>query len=168
MNDVIEYAKEHLHFNFETGEVTWKKYPKNFNKVNKPIVAGTAHHSGYRTIVLQNKYYQLHRIIWAVYYGKMPTNCIDHIDLNKSNNRIANLREATNFQNGYNRDVYKNSTSGFKNVQWDAVSNKWRVRVRVNGKRHHVGRFESKDDAINAAKAFMLEHHKEFSRVTNG
>lgn len=168
MTNILDYAKEHLNFNFDTGEVTWKKYPKRFNKINKPIIAGSTHHSGYRTVVLQNKHYQLHRIIWGVYYGKMPDKCIDHIDLNKSNNAISNLREATNFQNGYNRNVYKNSTSGFKNVQWDAASSKWRVRVRVDGKRHHVGRFDNKDAAINAAKEFMLQHHKEFSRVNNG
>lgn len=166
MDKIIEYAKEHLSFNFETGEIKWAKYPKKYNKTNKPVIAGSVHYSGYRLISLMNKQYMAHRLIWAVYYGGWPNGFIDHVDMNKSNNSIHNLRIATRNQNGYNILAKKISSSGYKNVQWDKETSKWRVRVRVNGKRHHIGRFENKDDAINAAKLFMLKHHSEFARVS--
>lgn len=165
MDNIIKYAKEHLSFNFETGEILWVKYPKKYNKVNKPKEAGSLHYSGYRIICLMNKQYMAHRLIWAVYYNKWPDGFLDHVDGNKSNNCINNLRLATRFQNGYNIGPKKISQSGYKNVQWDKDTNKWRVRVRVDGVRHHVGRFEKIDDAINSAKKFMLEYHKEFAKV---
>ena len=165
MDNIIKYAKEHLSFNFETGEILWVKYPKNYNKVNKPRIAGRLHYSGYRIVCLMNKQYMAHRLIWAVYYNKWPNGSIDHIDGNKSNNSINNLRIATRSQNAYNCGPKKISSSGYKNVQWDKDANKWRVRVTAYGKRYHVGRFNTLDDAKDAANKFMTEHHKEFARI---
>ena len=166
MDNIIEYAKEHLGFNFDTGEILWVKYPKNYNKINKPKIAGRLHYSGYRIITLMNKGVMAHRLIWAVYYNKWPDGSLDHIDGSKSNNSINNLRIATRSQNAYNCGPKKISTSGYKNVQWDKDTNKWRVRVTVNGKRHHIGRFENIDDAVLASNNFMINNHKEFARIS--
>lgn len=166
MDKVIEYAKEHLNFNFETGEIKWVKYPKRYNKINKPIYAGRKHYSGYIIITLMNKPYMAHRLIWAVYNNEWPHGCLDHIDGNKSNNSINNLRMATRNQNAYNSKVKSSSSSGYKNVQWDSETQKWRVRVRVDGKRYHIGRFQDVNEARLAANDFMIKNHKEFARIS--
>lgn len=165
--EIIDYAKEHLRYEPETGKFFWIKVPE---RVNNPKVchvgreAGALHYAGYIKLTLKNRPISAHRLAWAMFIGEPPVE-IDHINGNRSDNRLENLRAATRAQNMHNAKTKHLSTSGFKNVQWDAESGKWRVRVRVNGTRHHVGRFSDLQDAVDAARKFMLEQHKEFARV---
>jgi hypothetical protein len=75
------------------------------------------------------------------------------------------LRPATRSQNIHNAKLKTVNKSGHKNVQWDLEFQKWRVRVRVDGRRFHIGRFTDKEMAIKAANDFMLANHKEFARI---
>ena len=98
-----------------------------------------------------------------MHYGYLP-KYIDHVDGDSVNNRIENLREATNQQNAYNQKLRKNSTSGVKGVNWDKDTNKWRVRIQINGKHTHIGSFEDLMLAELVAVEARDKYHKEFAR----
>ena len=108
---------------------------------------------------------QNHRIVFALSTGVDPGNLqIDHIDNDGSNNDPTNLRLATNLQNSRNRGAQKNNTSGRKGVAWHDPSQKWRAEIAVNGKKRHLGLFESVDAASAAYEAAAREVNGEFYR----
>jgi hypothetical protein len=75
--------------------------------------------------------------------------CIDHIDNNKLNNNLINLRFATHSQNQQNASLSSRNTSGTKGVRWNKKQNNWRAEITINGKTINLGSFLNKDDAIN-------------------
>jgi hypothetical protein len=74
---------------------------------------------------------------------------VDHIDNDRQNNKLINLRFATPQQNQQNRSINKNNKSGTKGVSWNKQRNKWTAQIRINGKLIHLGSFLNKEDAIN-------------------
>lgn len=97
------------------------------------------------------KAYLVHRLVWEAFNGKIEDGfVIDHINRNKSDNRLENLRIVTFVQNLWNQDV--------KGYSWFARANKWIARITVNGKRIHLGYFDLEDDArkayVNAKKVY--------------
>ena len=121
--------------------------------------AGTVHHTGYLQVKVGKKNYRAHRIIFAMHHGYMP-EYIDHIDGNKLNNRIENLREATNQTNQYNVGLVKRNKSGVKNVVWDRT--KWKVYMRINTKMTHIGAFDDLELAELVAIEARNKFHGEF------
>jgi hypothetical protein len=85
--------------------------------------------------------YQCHRLAWFYVHGKWPIGVIDHIDLNKSNNRIKNLRDTSKSGNEHNRGVRKDNKSGYKGVFWSSRERKWKAAIKANGKKIHLGTF---------------------------
>lgn len=120
-----------------------KKYPVG-------SVIGTYDKDGYLRGNIQGVKFQLHRLAWFYYYGELPGECIDHIDTNKQNNKIENLRLANKSQNGANRGVQKNNKSGFKGVFWVERSKRWVARIRKNKKVIYIGAFKNKLEAAEA------------------
>ncbi len=92
----------------------------------------------------------IHRLI-AEAFLLNPENkkCVDHVDNNKHNNKLINLRFATAKENGQNRLINNNNTSGTKGVGWNKKSMKWIARITINGKLINLGSFLNKEDAIN-------------------
>jgi hypothetical protein len=74
---------------------------------------------------------------------------VDHIDNNRSNNHITNIRWATGKENNQNKSLSSKNTSGVKGVYWNKNTNKWKAQIEINGKRINLGSFMNKDDAIN-------------------
>lgn len=97
--------------------------------------------TGYNHISVDGKAYNLHRIIFLYNHGYLP-EFIDHIDGNRLNNKIENLRPATKHENCRNRTLHKNNRSGYKNVAWVKSNNAWSVSLQVNGKKKHIGFFQ--------------------------
>lgn len=89
---------------------------------------------GYSRVCVNYKDYLVHRLIFLWHHGFIPKN-IDHINLDRSDNRIENLREATNSQNTYNQFKSNRNTSGCKNVSWYKPGNKWLVRIAHNNRK---------------------------------
>lgn len=98
--------------------------------------------------------FMAHRIAWLKAYRTMPTGEIDHINGDRSDNRIENLRDVPKFLNSRNAAKRKDNTSGVSGVYWDSTANAWRAAVRVNGSRRYVGVYHSLDSAKVAVNDF--------------
>lgn len=102
-----------------------------------------------------------------VYFHRLIMNpdkdCeVDHINHNKLDNRKDNLRVCSRLQNSHNRGDIVTNTSGFRGVQWEKRFNRWRSRIKVNGKDIHLGLFEDYDEAVNARKEAEIKYYGEF------
>ena len=132
------------------------------NQVNKGDLAGSKGSNGYLQVKVSRKSYLAHRVIFLMVKGFLP-GYVDHIDGNKLNNKIENLRECTFSQNRCNTTRYKNNKSGVKGVFWDKEHRKWNARIQFNNKRTLVGRYSSIEDAKNAIIEKRNEIHGEFA-----
>lgn len=142
-----------------TGSFTWL--------VRFGVVAGKkAGHStnDYVVIGIDKRLYLAHRLAWLYTFGELP-EMLDHIDGNKQNNRIDNLRPCTKSTNGANSKRNSTNTSGFKGVSWDRDTKKWRAYVKKNGRRFHLGLFDNIDDAHRAYLAGAEDKFGNFMRA---
>lgn len=153
-----EELKKQLLYCEKTGQFTWL-VPK---KGQSRKLAGYVRKDGYVKIVLNQTRYLAHRLAWLYVKGHFPKSCIDHINMNPNDNRIANLREATVSQNGANRMLQSNNKSGFKGINWDKQKNKWLVRIGVKGETIYLGLFDQLNDAAKAYKKAAIEFHGDF------
>jgi len=134
-----------LHYDPLTGDFTWNiSFP---NKTKSGQKAGCLMSKGYWRIKIDRKEYLAHRLAWLYVYGRWPAEEIDHIDGNKLNNKISNLRECSHQQNAYNFKTYRNNTSGFPGVTRIPKTNKWRAQIRVGAKTKYLGTFDTAQDA---------------------
>ncbi len=152
--------KELFDYNAETGVFTWKV--KLRNGMNIGDVAGTKDSNGYLVVAYKRKRYYCHRLAWTYIYGDVP-NIIDHIDGDKSNNKINNLRNSTYTENARNQKISKNNISGIKSVGWVKSRNKWVVKLRVNGKQKFIGHFDDLELAELVAIEARIKYHGEFA-----
>lgn len=138
----------------ETGALTWKA---RGNKRQDTMVAGKpALNSlcrGYRVGTILRTPMKAHRAAWAIHYGEWPEGQIDHINGNKSDNRIENLRDVDNATNGKNQRRRPNNKTGEQCINWFARDKKWWVKITVDGKQKHIGYFDTMEDAIAARDA---------------
>lgn len=112
--------------------------------------AGSVERNGYRRVSVGNRNYQEHRVIWLYWYGTWPREELDHIDGDKSNNRIANLRDVPRRINSQNlRRAVSTSESGLLGVSRSRrhVLNPWVACIKVDGKQKHLGYFKSPEEA---------------------
>ncbi|NBW23114.1 MAG: HNH endonuclease, partial [Caulobacteraceae bacterium] len=123
-------------FEYRNGALFYKQRPSQNTFTGDR--AGYVDNNGYRKLSIKNKRYQEHRIIFLMHHGYLP-DTIDHIDGNPANNRIENLREATQQQNCYNSATHGCNTSGYRGVSWSKVWGKWQAYVNVNKKRKFLG-----------------------------
>lgn len=151
--------KDLLKYNPETGKAYWLKHHKK-SWVGKEIC--TKNSQGYLRVGLNGKRYYLHRVVWYIYYGEEPLH-IDHINGDKSDNRLSNLRSVTNQQNMFNRTGHEDNTSGYKGVF--KTCSGYFARVGYNNKPHYVGHYRTKEEAALAYNEKALELHGEFARL---
>jgi hypothetical protein len=134
-------------------------------RVRAGDVAGSVRVNGYRQIVVAQRRYYAHRLAWFYVHERWPTKQIDHVDGDKLNNRIANLREATNQQNQCNRGLRADNSTGFKGVVWHKQRSKWCARLCVSGRQIHLGLFSCPVEAHRAYVEAVLLHHGEFANT---
>lgn len=159
-----ELLKELFDYNLDNGNFTWLTNRGKNLLVN--TIAGTNVGNGYTRIRINGKQYLAHRLAWLYVYGVWPIEQLDHINGIRSDNRLSNLREATNKENNVNRGLTKVNTSGYKGVSWSKHANKWLSRIMVNGKSLHLGYFIDKDEAIEAYKQAAIIHHGSFINLS--
>ncbi len=103
---------------------------------------------GYRSINVDKKTYKAHNLVWFYFHGVFPKNVIDHINGNRMDNRIENLRDVTQQQNVWNlQRAMRNSKSGILGVDWVPPKKKWRAQIRMDGKKKCIGYFSSAEEA---------------------
>ena len=122
---------------------------------------------GYLRFGLLGKRYKAHRVVFYLHYGYCPDH-IDHIDGNKTNNKISNLREVSHSQNMMNSKIRSTSTTGVAGVTYDHRHDSWVVRICVDGKRKYVGGYKSLLDACAARFSAERKHYKEHSPLVAG
>ena len=149
-NEILTQSrlKELLHYDPDTGVFTWRK--KMARRVKIGDEAGCRHSSGYILIQAAGKLYRAHRLAWLYINGSWPSNQIDHINQNKSDNRIKNLRDVTKSINMRNTKKSKNNSSGITGVSWAANRNKWVAYITVNNRRYPLGYFDCRYKAASA------------------
>jgi hypothetical protein len=158
----IDALQSLMRYEPETGHIYWLALGKGRIK-KKP--AGTLLRSGYVGICVGVKRWQAHRLAWALHYGAWPSDQIDHINGVKTDNRICNLRQATNSQNGKNLGLSKANTSGVKGVSFEKYTARWKASIRVDGKNISLGRFDSIAAAAEARKEAEKIYFKEWNRT---
>jgi hypothetical protein len=128
---------------FKDGKPYWKV---NRNcKAKKDTLAGYINFHGYRLMCItvngKTKRIKSHRLHWYMIYGKIP-KVVDHINRDRSDDRIENLRSVTRSQNSINRVKLSNSSSIYKGVSWKHDINKWRVRIKINRLEKLIGYYD--------------------------
>lgn len=152
-----------LDYDPETGVFTRRTKVSN---VTAGSVAGGLNGDGYVHIRIGSKKYKAHRLAWFYIYRNWPLTFVDHVNGVKSDNRIANLREATRAENQRNRKTNYNSASGRKGVCFDERTAKWKAAIRVNRKPIHLGYFKTAEEAHAAYCKAAHRLHGEFARTS--
>lgn len=131
-------ANSRLTYNSDTGDILWKN----------GVLAGWTNKRGYVIIKLNGETYKAHRIAWVLYYKKQPNGLIDHIDGDKSNNKVLNLRDVSNAINCANRHGPNSTTvSGVLGVSYHKKTGKWAATMSVDGRQTHIGLYLTVSDA---------------------
>ena len=157
----VKTASNYLNYNAKTGSFVWKVKTKTYNTGD---IAGKANCRGYVSIWIGGKQYYAHRLAWAFCNGSWPIGDIDHVNEDKSDNRILNLRVASRSENMFNRGCNKNNTSGMKGVVFCKKTNRWRAQMMVNRKSVNIGRFKTIEAAANAYMLKAQEIRGEFAK----
>lgn len=120
------------------------------------VIAGTED-DGYIKIGVNKAQMYAHRLAWLYVHGVFPS-VIDHINHNRSDNRICNLRSVSHRENKMNSPIQANSSSGITGVCWDKTNSKWVAQIRVEGINTKLGRFVCITAAAIARKAAEVRH----------
>lgn len=141
------------------GSLYWKS---NFRKSRIGKKAGTPHSKGYVQITYKKNIYMEHRLVFLLHHGYLP-KLIDHINGNKSDNKICNLREASLSQNAQNMKKPSSNTSGIKGVTWSKNNRNWRVQLSIDGKNKFIGAFKQIDLARQTIEQARRKYHGVFA-----
>jgi hypothetical protein len=161
------YLKECLDYDQFTGNFVWKDRPKNHflsekaYKIFKRLYAhkpcGTKAKDGYMSITIDGKVYKAHRLAWLYQMGEFPIQWLDHINRNRSDNRICNLRLATPTLNAQNANMRYDNKSGVVGVSKHKLTGKWVAQISVSGKVKHLGLFTNINDATKIRDAAVVK-----------
>jgi hypothetical protein len=159
---MITQEKLHELFEYQDGALIWKV--RLAMRIRVGTVAGTIEENGYIRVTIDGKPYRMHQLVFLYHNGYLTKGKeIDHIDGNRTNNRIDNLREVTRQQNSLNRKYYENS-SGIKGVSWSKERKKWVVQITINGMNRHLGRYNTLEEAKAVIENARNEYHGDFAR----
>lgn len=120
---------------------------------------------GYLQVAMGRGNILAHRLAFMLGHGRAPVGEIDHINRDKADNRLANLREATKAQNGANKIPSRRSISGIKGASWCNRARKWRATIRVATRQVHLGFFATAEEAHAAYVEAARKYHGEFARA---
>lgn len=169
----VAYLRERLAYDPATGIFLWRSRPvscfpdaahgNTWNTRYAGTPAGSTNNSGYFKIGIDDRQYLAHRIAWLMFYGSEVPHDIDHIDGDRTNNRIANLRLATRAENQANKRRLTTNT-GIKGVYFDAKRQKFQAHITVSYRQHNLGRFDTLEDAVAARREAAERLHGAFVR----
>lgn len=164
--DIPELEYLNTLFEYVDGKLLWK-VRKSFG-IKIGSVAGKPDDEGYYRIKIDGKNYRRNRLIWYMHNGEIPDGyVIDHIDDDPTNDRIENLRLATQSQNLVRKKKMLSNTSGFIGVDYNKARGKYRARIMVEGKRINLGYFDTPEEASIARDKEMEKTCGEYIRLNN-
>ena len=139
--------KKDLYLDYEAGKIYWLYYDTGDMKE-----VGWTHSQGYLCFDLKGKKLRIHRFLYQQFHKEklQPHNQIDHINRDKKDNRISNLRIVSNIQNSQNTKCHKDNKLGHKNINYDKRRKTYNVRIQVVGKQNHIGVYKTLEEAIIA------------------
>lgn len=169
-----EFVRRILEYSPETGIFTWKPRPDYLPRwskkwAGKPAGAISAQ-LGYQIIQIQTgpgqprANFAAHRLAWLHYYGEWPPRTLDHANGVRHDNRIANLRLATDSENGCNKRRQRNNVSGATGIWWNTQAGRWTAQVAKDGRRVWRKNFASFESAVAARKEQVRRFHGEFTK----
>ena len=159
----FEQASEMFEYDPATGNLLWSEKARLVSRVGTDRglwkrspggVAGTVNGRGYINISFNGARYLAHRVVWLLRTGEWPKDQIDHINKNRADNRLENLRPATNRSNHANRT---NNSSGHVGVMWEKARSRWKAYARVGYRMHNIGRYSTVEEAVEARKAYLAK-----------
>lgn len=157
----LTQAKVKRLFEYRDGELYWKK---SVGRVKKGEEAGSMSGKGYKQVGIDKNVYRYGRIIYLMFHGYLP-ECVSYIDSNCLNTRIENLREATPSQISCHKKKLSNNTSAFKGVSFHKQVGKYKAAIVKKKKSHHLGYFDTPQEAYRAYCKAAKKLHGEFARV---
>lgn len=148
-----------LRYEPHTGKLFWLERPERpqFSARYAGKEALTSVRHGYMCGEIFNKPVAAHRVAFAIYYGRWPNGEVDHINGDRSDNRISNLRDVTRKVNSRNMKKSASNRSGVTGVSFYKASKKWQARIMSDGKYLHLGYFDKFKDAVSARKDAELK-----------
>ena len=135
----------------------------NANNAGKEITY--KNNQGYILAAIFGKRYMVSRLAWLLIFAEWPSDEVDHVNGDKADNRISNLRLANRSQNNFNKHRPAHNTSGFKGVNFDKSKKRWRSRIVANRKEIYLGYFDSPEDAYVAYKMAAIKYHGEYANI---
>lgn len=161
-----DHLRRVLDYNPETGVFVWKSrsFGKRFAAWNARFagtVAGSPNSEGYITIYVENRPYKAHRLAWLYVHGAWPQTILDHKDGNTSNNKIRNLREASDLLNAQNVRAARrdNQSTGLLGVSYVKRNGKFAAQISVRGKQLWLGYHQTAEQAYDAYLAAKRKYH---------
>lgn len=151
-------------FNYDNGFLFWREGQQGHARAGDLV--GTLREDGYIGIVIRGKYCFAHRIIWEMFNGPIPVGLVvDHIDADRANCSIENLRICTFQENHFNRGKMSNNKSGFKGVSWHKQKSKWVAQIKIDGKNKFLGFFSDPEVAYEAYCKVAIERYGEYVKL---
>lgn len=144
----------------ETGAFYWRN---RTGPVAAGTLAGTIAKVGYRILSVDRKFWYAHRLAWLYVYGQWPEHQIDHRNGNPLDNRIENLRDATQTENNANSRLRRKCTNRLKGIT--RSGRYWVAQISVAGQHKHLGSFRTAETAHAAYMSAAREHFGEFARA---
>lgn len=152
-----------LEYNPESGEMLWRNRPRDMFSSDRDHLLWNAKHAGraaftcvnggYRRGLIFGRAYKAHRVAWAYVHGEWPADEVDHINGDRQDNRICNLRVVTKQENMRNQKRRYDNRSGVTGVDFREKTGSWRARIRAGGKLKALGHFDTWEAAVAARKA---------------
>jgi hypothetical protein len=147
-------------FEYRDGNLYWKENSANRN--NKGKLAGYLSGAKYYQVRLNGVAYYVHRVIYEMHFGETKSE-IDHINRDKLDNRVENLREASRSQNICNNPARSDNKLGIKGVCFHKATGKYNAQININGKRKSLGFFKTIEEAKEKYLEYETLIHKDFA-----
>lgn len=162
----VARLRELLVYNALTGELRWKPRGMAYwdNRYSGKAALTALSAAGYRHGLIDKRPVKAHRVAWAIYFGEWPSE-LDHINGQKSDNRIENLRDVTRRENSKNRPLRSDNLARATGIS--QRRGKWMARIQSDDRNICLGTFATKEEAIEARRKAEVEHgyHQNHGRI---
>ena len=161
----VAELRQALEYDPATGTFRWKVQKNAYGgKTQVGEIAGHTAKNGYVLIGLNGRVYRAHRLAWYFTHGQWPEQVIDHIDGNRANNALANLREVTIAQNAQNiHRAHRDSACGLLGVEKHTQCNRYGARISAGGRRRYLGLYKTAEEAHAAYLAAKAQEHQSWA-----